>query len=61
MYLDAPVYIWGVQCIYTAYLTGRRGCVCRYDPTELLEFGWAAGHEAATPETLCASTPTPPL
>jgi hypothetical protein len=22
MYLDAPVYIWGVQCIYTAYLTG---------------------------------------
>ena len=25
MYLDAPVYIWGVQCIYTAYLTGRGG------------------------------------
>jgi hypothetical protein len=25
MYLDAPVYIWGVQCIYMAYLTGGGG------------------------------------
>ena len=27
MYLDAPIYIWGVQCIHTAYLTGGR---CAY-------------------------------
>jgi hypothetical protein len=27
MYLDAPVYIWGVQCIYMAYLTGGEACV----------------------------------
>ena len=31
MYLDAPIYIRGVQCTYTVYLTVRAWCVCCAD------------------------------
>ena len=36
MYLDAPVYVWSVQCIYTAFLTGGEGC--SHGKTSVLHF-----------------------